>query len=107
MNIRLDDALVTRIAPRALGTPEATLLHHEIVPLDYDAYLPGRTVTRVAGQAEVEGRRVPWSAVLKWTDSPLTTPTAPIEGGGKPLPTARACSTLKVTYARRAPTRSS
>jgi hypothetical protein len=81
MNIRLDDALLTGIARRALGAPEATLLHHEIVPLDYDAYLPGRTVKRVAGHAEVEGRRVPWSAVLKWTYSPLTTPTAAIEGG--------------------------
>jgi len=81
MRIGLDDALLTGIARRALGAPEATLLHHEIVPLDYDAYLPGRTVARVTGHAEVEGRRVPWSAVLKWTDSPLTTPTAPIEGG--------------------------
>ncbi len=81
MNIGLDDALLTRIARRALGAPEATLVDHEIVPLDYDAYLPGRTVARVTGHAEVEGRPVPWSAVRKWTDSPVTTPTAPIEGG--------------------------
>jgi len=81
MRTGFDDGQLTRIARRALGTPEATLLDHEIVPLEYDAYLPGRTVTRIAGQALVEGRRSPWSAVLKWTDSPVRTPTAPIEGG--------------------------
>ncbi len=79
MTIDVDDALLTRIAQRALDAPEAILLDHELLPLDYDAYLPGRTVARVAGHAAVRGRRVPWSAIFKWTDSPATTPTAPIE----------------------------
>ncbi len=79
MTIDLDDALLARIAQRALDAPEASLLDHAVLPLDYDAYLPGRTVTRVTGHAAVRGRRKPWSAVLKWTDSPTTTPTAPIE----------------------------
>ncbi len=79
MTIDLDDALLTRIAQRALDAPEATLLDHQVLPLEYDAYLPGRTVARVTGRAAVEGRRTPWSAILKWTDSPATTPTAPGE----------------------------
>lgn len=79
MTIDLDDALLTRIAQRALSAPEATLLDHQVLPLDYDAYLPGRTVTLVTGHAAIGKRRAPWSSVLKWTDSPATTPTAPIE----------------------------
>lgn len=80
MTIHLDDAQLTRIAQRALDAPGAALLDHQVRPLGYDAYLPGRTVTRVDGHASVAGRRAPWSAILKWTDSPETTPTAPIEG---------------------------
>ncbi|MDQ3553012.1 MAG: hypothetical protein M3395_01175, partial [Chloroflexota bacterium] len=79
MTIDLDEALLTRIAQRALDAPQATLLDHGVLPLDYDAYRPGRTVARVSGHAAVGGRRKPWSAVLKWTDSPATTPAAPIE----------------------------
>ncbi|MDQ3553820.1 MAG: aminoglycoside phosphotransferase family protein [Chloroflexota bacterium] len=79
MTIDLDEALLTRIAQRALDAPEATLLDYGVLPLDYDAYLPGRVVARVTGHAAVGGRRKPWSAILKWTDSPATTPTAPIE----------------------------
>ena len=79
MTIDLDHALLTRIAQQALDAPEATLLDHAVLPLDYDAYLPGRTASRVTGHAAVGGRTVPWSAVLKWTDSPAKTPRAPIE----------------------------
>jgi hypothetical protein len=79
VTIDLDHPLLTRIAQQALDAPEATLLDHAVLPLDYDAYLPGRTASRVTGHAAVRGRRVPWSAVLKWTDSPAKTPKAPIE----------------------------
>ncbi|MDQ3938602.1 MAG: hypothetical protein M3253_07975, partial [Chloroflexota bacterium] len=79
VTIKVDDAQLTRIAQRALDAEGATLLDYEVLPLGYDAYLPGRTVARVDGHAAVGGRRAPWSAILKWTDSPATTPAAPIE----------------------------
>ena len=74
-----DDAQLTRVARRALDDPRATLLDYKVSPLAYDAYLPGRIVARVNGEAAVGGHRAPWSAILKWTDSPATTPTAPVE----------------------------
>lgn len=79
MTIELDHVQVARIARRTLGAQDATLLDHELRPLGYDAYLPGRTVSRVDGHAAVRGRPAPWSAILKWTDAPARTPNAPIE----------------------------
>lgn len=81
VTIDLDHDSLTRIARLALDAPEAMLLDHRIVPLDYDAYLPGRTVSRVAGWAAVGGIERSWSAVLKWTDSSATTPAAPVDRG--------------------------
>src|SRR5207237_5054815 len=54
-------------------------LDHHVEPLDYDAYLPGRTVSRVVGRARLDGRVRTWSAIRKWTDAPSRTPSAPIE----------------------------
>ncbi len=79
MPIELDDAQLTRVARRALDAPGASLLDYALVPLEYDAYLPGRIVARVDGHVAVGGRTKRWSAVLKWTDSPATIPSAPIE----------------------------
>jgi hypothetical protein len=79
VTVELDDARLTRIARQALQDEGATLQDHQVHPLGYDAYLPGRTVARVSGTATTGGRRAPWSAILKWTDSVETTPTAPIE----------------------------
>ena len=79
MTIQLDEAQLTRVARRALDSGQATLLDHEVSPLPYDAYLPGRTVARVHGHAVVAGQRASWSAILKWTDAQATTPRAPVE----------------------------
>ena len=43
-------------------------VRHEL--LDYDAFLAGRTLTRVRGTAVVGERSVPWSFVEKCTDGP-------------------------------------
>jgi hypothetical protein len=76
-----DAATIERIARAALESPDATLLDHTTVPLEYDAYLPGRTVFKVEGSAAVDGARRTWAAIRKWTDSPARTPSAPAERG--------------------------
>jgi hypothetical protein len=70
---------VERICRLALEDPALTLLDERVEPVAYDAYLPGRTVTRVVAHARSRGRDVEWSAIRKWTDAPSRTPTAPSE----------------------------
>lgn len=41
-------------------------------PLDYDAFLAGRDVTRVSGTARLWGEMVAWSFIEKRTDGPAT-----------------------------------
>lgn len=41
-------------------------------PLEYDAFLAGRTLVRVRGVAESAGRPLPWTFIEKVTDSPST-----------------------------------
>ena len=78
-SLTLEESQVTRVARRALDAPHATLIDFAVEPFAYDAYLPGRVVAAVTGQADVAGRPAPWGAVLKWTDSPAIEPRAPVE----------------------------
>lgn len=54
----------------ALGGHVTELTNLRRTPLDYDAFLAHRTVTRVHGDAIVDGERVPWSLIEKHTDGP-------------------------------------
>ncbi|MFT2749911.1 phosphotransferase family protein [Clavibacter sp. Sh2036] len=55
-----------------LGRPVAALVDVRREPLEYDAFLAHRAVTRVRGQAVLAagGARVPWSLVEKRTEGP-------------------------------------
>jgi hypothetical protein len=78
----LDDGTISRIARRAVGDENARLLDWRSEAVAYDAWLPGRTLTRVRGTARSStGHRVVWSAILKTTDPPSITPGAAVEGG--------------------------
>lgn len=54
----------------ALGQDVSALANVRHTPLDYDAFLAHRTVSRIQGDAVVEGRRVPWSMIEKRTEGP-------------------------------------
>lgn len=75
-----DAAAIERVARRVLTAPDAVIEGHTVSPLDYDAYRPGRTLTRIKGRATVGGHEVMWSVIRKWTDALAATPAAPLEG---------------------------
>ncbi len=56
------------VAEAALGRDVATATVISRTPINYDPYLPGRTVERIAGMADGDdGDRFAWSAVVKRT----------------------------------------
>ena len=66
----LDHRALQPVARRALRRRTAVLTGWRWQPLSYTVILSGRTVLRVDGTAEVGGRVVPWSAVLKIVEPP-------------------------------------
>ncbi len=59
------------VAERALGRPVAAASVTGRAAVAYDPFLAGRVVERVQGTAELrDGRRVPWSAIIKRTEGP-------------------------------------
>jgi hypothetical protein len=78
--MQLRRAAVEPIARLVLDEPAAIVEDFTVHSIDYDAYLPGRTLTRVEGRATVGGRERRWSVIRKWTDAAADTPTAPTEG---------------------------
>ncbi|MET0933866.1 MAG: phosphotransferase [Mycetocola sp.] len=54
----------------ALGRTVARLQDVRREPLEYDAFLAHRTVSRLRGQATVDGEDVPWSLIEKCTEGP-------------------------------------
>ena len=75
--IREEDAV--RAARAVVREPAAIVDRIRTTPLEYDAYLPGRFLSRVAGTATVDTVIKPWSAVVKWTDPPSVTQNSPYE----------------------------
>lgn len=67
MALEADAALRSAVAD-ALGRPVGGLLDVRREPLEYDAFLAHRSVTRLTGQAIVAGDRVPWSLIEKRTE---------------------------------------
>jgi hypothetical protein len=65
----LDIAAAVR---RVVAGPVTDVVDVRRESLEYDAFLAGRTLARVRGQAVVEGRSVLWSFVEKRTDGPAT-----------------------------------
>jgi hypothetical protein len=55
---------------RLLGTALEAIRDVRREPVEYDAFLAGRTLVRVRGTAVVSGEPVPWSLVEKRTDGP-------------------------------------
>lgn len=78
-DISRDD--VTRVARRVLADRDATVRSFERDALRYDAYLPGRYVYRLRGEADAGGQVRRWSVIFKWTDSPAVTAGSPYERG--------------------------
>ena len=81
MEVASERATVERVVRTALDEPQARLLDFRRVDIEYDAYLPGRRVSRFVGTAAVGGVVRPFSVVRKWTDSLAATPAAPWERG--------------------------
>ena len=55
---------------RVLTTPVARILDRRREPLDYDAFLAGRSVSRIRGTAVARGTHAPWSFIEKVTERP-------------------------------------
>ena len=75
-----DAAAIQRVARRVLAAPDAVIEGHTVSPIDYDAYRPGRAVSRVESRAAIAGRQITWSAIRKRTEARADTPAAPLEG---------------------------
>src|SRR3954471_20332982 len=78
--MHVPSADVERIARRVLDSPAGIIEDFAVRSIEYDAYLPGRTVSRIEGRARVGGRERPWSVIRKWTDAAADSPNAPLEG---------------------------
>jgi hypothetical protein len=68
------------IASLVTNAPAAVIHHFSVRAFEYDAYLPGRILTRIEGRATVDGQERGWSVIRKWTDAATETPKAPLEG---------------------------
>ena len=58
------------VASAAVGSVVTGVSDIERAPLDYDAFLAGRSLTRISGTAIVDGMPVPWAVVEKVTERP-------------------------------------
>jgi hypothetical protein len=61
---------LTSVVERAISLPVTNLLEVRREPLAYDAFLAGRSITRVSGLALVGDQRKPWSMIEKLTERP-------------------------------------
>ncbi|MET0714093.1 MAG: phosphotransferase [Mycetocola sp.] len=61
---------VREAVSEALGRPVARLPDVSREPLEYDAFLAHRAVSRLRGSAIVDGERIPWSMIEKRTEGP-------------------------------------
>lgn len=59
-----------RMASAAVGSVVTGVGDIERIPLDYDTFLAGRSLTRINGTATVDGTTVPWSVIEKVTEGP-------------------------------------
>lgn len=69
MDDELHESLKAAVAG-AVGRTVTALVDIQRRPLDYDAFLAHRTVSRLQGQAVVDGEHVPWSLIEKRTEGP-------------------------------------
>ena len=69
MNDALHEPLKAAVA-NAVGGRVTALADVARTPLDYDAFLAHRTVSRFTGDAFVDGERVSWSMIEKRTEGP-------------------------------------
>ena len=58
------------VVERAISLPVSSLEEVRREPLPYDAFLAGRSLTRITGAALVGADRVPWSLIEKVTERP-------------------------------------
>lgn len=65
----VDEELTLAVA-KAVGGPVTALSEITRTPLDYDAFLAHRTVSRIRGRATVGDRCIPWSMIEKRTEGP-------------------------------------
>ena len=63
-------AALQRAVSEAVGRHVTAVTDVRREPLDYDAFLAHRVVTRLRGSAIVDGAPVPWSLIEKRTDAP-------------------------------------
>jgi hypothetical protein len=68
-----DESAICALVSQALQRPVERVLARELAPIEYDAFLSGRTLARLAGTALVAGESAPWSIILKRT-SPVSVP---------------------------------
>src|SRR5688572_26251442 len=61
---------LTSVVEKAISLPVRSLEEVRREPLAYDAFLAGRSLTRVSGVAIVRAGRVPWSLIEKVTEPP-------------------------------------
>ncbi len=61
---------LTSLVESAIRLPVENLVEVHREPLAYDAFLAGRSLTRVSGVAIVRAGRVPWSLIEKVTEPP-------------------------------------
>ncbi|GAB3535723.1 hypothetical protein GCM10027403_14130 [Arthrobacter tecti] len=70
MNTELTESLKLAVS-NAVGGQVTALEGVKRTPLDYDAFLAHRSVSRLHGNATVNGKTVPWSVIEKHTEGPL------------------------------------
>ena len=68
----MSESGIRAAARRALGVPSARIEEVTRQPMQYDAFMAGRTITRLHGTAQTDGGPRTWSMVEKWTDGPAT-----------------------------------
>jgi hypothetical protein len=64
------DAELREAVGRAVGVPVREVGNVERVPVAYDAFLAGRSITRIRGMADTAGGRVAWTVIEKVTAGP-------------------------------------
>jgi hypothetical protein len=67
MDVEVDAALAAAVS-RAVGRAAAPAGRMVRAPLDYDAFLAHRSVSRLSGEAVVGGTSVPWTLIEKRTE---------------------------------------
>ena len=78
------DSLRAAVAS-ALRTEEAQIVEARREPVDYDAFMAGRTLTRISGVARVGGEDRSWCLIEKVTEGPESAPAFIRERGRREL----------------------